>query len=119
MSGGELVLVAEDNHDVRSFVVMTLTSHGFRVLEAGSGWQALQAAENTPPDILLLDEVLGAGDLAFSRKASKRMEGSSSVWTNYAPSLRSGKPGLRRVRLIRRPGIIHPPCQFVNLEVKP
>ena len=55
MSGGELVLVAEDNHDVRSFVVMTLTSYGFRVIEAGSGWQALQVAENTPPDILLLD----------------------------------------------------------------
>ena len=55
MSGGELVLVVEDNLDVRSFVVMTLTSHGFRVIEAGSGWQALQIAENTPPDILLLD----------------------------------------------------------------
>ena len=55
MSGGELVLVVEDNHDVRSFVVMTLTSHGFRVIEVGSGWRALQVAENTPPDILLLD----------------------------------------------------------------
>ena len=55
MSGDELVLVVEDNHDVRSFVVMTLTSYGFRVIEAGTGWRALQVAENTPPDILLLD----------------------------------------------------------------
>jgi DNA-binding response OmpR family regulator len=55
VSGGELVLVVEDNHDVRSFVVMTLTSQGFRVMEVGSGWQALQIAEDTPPDILLLD----------------------------------------------------------------
>jgi DNA-binding response OmpR family regulator len=55
MPGGELVLVVEDNHDVRSLVMSALTSHGFQVIEAGSGWRALQVAESTPPDILLLD----------------------------------------------------------------
>jgi len=55
MPGGELVLVVEDNRDVRSFVMSALTSHGFQVIEAGSGWRALQVAESTPPDILLLD----------------------------------------------------------------
>ena len=43
MSGGELVLVVEDNRDVRSFVISVLTSYGFQVIEAGSGWRALQA----------------------------------------------------------------------------
>ena len=55
MPGGELVLVVEDNRDVRSFVMSALTSHGFQVIEAGSGWRALQVAESTPPDVLLLD----------------------------------------------------------------
>lgn len=55
MSGGELVLVVEDNRDVRSFVMSALTSYGFQVIEATSGWRALQVAESTPPDILLLD----------------------------------------------------------------
>jgi len=55
MSGGELVLVVEDNSDVRSFVTSALTSYGFQVIEVFSGWRALQVAESTPPDILLLD----------------------------------------------------------------
>ena len=55
MSGGETVLVVEDNRDIRLFVNSALTTCGYTVLEAATGWQALQVAESAPPDVLLLD----------------------------------------------------------------
>jgi DNA-binding response OmpR family regulator len=55
MVGPESVLVAEDNRDMRVFVRDVLQARGFRVAEAYSGWKALQLAENSPPDALLLD----------------------------------------------------------------
>jgi DNA-binding response OmpR family regulator len=55
MSGGEIILVVEDNREMRTFVSSALTACGFIVTEAVTGWQALQSAESTPPDVLLLD----------------------------------------------------------------
>ena len=55
MAGGESILVVEDNRDMRVFVRDVLQRHGFHVLEAYSGWKALQLAEDSPPDALLLD----------------------------------------------------------------
>jgi sigma-B regulation protein RsbU (phosphoserine phosphatase) len=55
MAGGESVLVLEDNLSIRSFVRMVLEEHGFKVIEAAAGWKALQLAEASPPDVLLLD----------------------------------------------------------------
>jgi len=55
MSGGETVLVLEDNRDIRAFVRSALDAAGFTVIEALTGWQALREAESHPPDVLLLD----------------------------------------------------------------
>jgi DNA-binding response OmpR family regulator len=55
MSGGETILVVEDNRDVRTFVTSALQAAGFAVVEAATGWQALRLAESAPPDVLLLD----------------------------------------------------------------
>jgi DNA-binding response OmpR family regulator len=55
MSGGETILVVEDNRDVRAFVTSALEAAGYTVVEAVTGWQALRTAESAPPDALLLD----------------------------------------------------------------
>ncbi len=55
MSGGETILVLEDNRDIRAFVRLALDAAGFTVIEALTGWQALREAEGHPPDVLLLD----------------------------------------------------------------
>jgi DNA-binding response OmpR family regulator len=55
MSGGETILVLEDNRDIRAFVQSALDAAGFTVIEALTGWQALREAESQPPDVLLLD----------------------------------------------------------------
>lgn len=55
MADGESILVVEDNREMRALVRNMLQGHGFRVAEAHAGWKALQLAEKSPPDLLLLD----------------------------------------------------------------
>jgi DNA-binding response OmpR family regulator len=55
MVEGELVLVVEDNHSIRTVVCEMLQGHGFLAAEAHAGWKALELAEKSPPDVLLLD----------------------------------------------------------------
>ena len=55
MVSSESVLVAEDNRDMRVFVCEVLRAHGFLVTDAYNGWKALQLAESSQPDVLLLD----------------------------------------------------------------
>lgn len=56
-----LVLVVEDEPQVMRFLRTTLPSHGFRVIEAASGQQAIVQASTRSPDVILLD--LGLPDL--------------------------------------------------------
>jgi CheY-like chemotaxis protein len=72
--GTETVLVAEDEESVRRFTCMTLETHGYKVLEGGSGGEALVAAEaHTGPIHLLVTDVvmpgMGGRELAESLRA--------------------------------------------------
>ncbi len=59
---GETVLVIEDESDLRRVVVASLSSLGYRVLEAGSGQEALEhLARAVRIDLLLTDVVLPGG----------------------------------------------------------
>jgi two-component system cell cycle response regulator len=49
------VLVAEDSLVIRAVLVEQLQSHGYRVIEAGDGEQALAACHRERPDVVLLD----------------------------------------------------------------
>jgi CheY-like chemotaxis protein len=58
-SDGEVVLVVEDNDDVRAYSVMSLTELGYEVLEARDGGAALALLEAEPRiDLLFTDVVL-------------------------------------------------------------
>jgi two-component system KDP operon response regulator KdpE len=62
MPGREpLVLVVEDEPQVMRYLRATLPAHGYRVLEAATGAQALVEAQTRLPDLVLLD--LGLPDL--------------------------------------------------------
>jgi two-component system KDP operon response regulator KdpE len=52
---GALVLIIEDEPQVRRFLRATLTGHGFRFVEAEGGEQGLREATIRCPDIVLLD----------------------------------------------------------------
>ena len=56
-----LVLVVEDEPQMQRFLRASLTSHGFKVLEAGSGATAVQEATTHNPALVLLD--LGLPDI--------------------------------------------------------
>lgn len=53
-----VVLVADDNADIRNLLVTRLALRGFEVLEAADGQEALDAALEHIPDIALLDWVM-------------------------------------------------------------
>jgi CheY-like chemotaxis protein len=60
--GSELVLLVEDNSVVRGLVSKALKRHGYRVVEASSGEQALALAETVREHIdLILSDVVMPG----------------------------------------------------------
>jgi PAS domain S-box-containing protein len=59
LGGAETILVAEDDADVRSIVVSTLSDLGYRVIEAADGACALAMIESgCAVDLLLIDVVM-------------------------------------------------------------
>jgi two-component system phosphate regulon response regulator PhoB len=50
-----LVLVAEDDHDIRDLVARTLERAGHRVVQAADGEEALRVALEQKPDLVVLD----------------------------------------------------------------
>ena len=57
-----LVLVVEDEKDLRDLVVDILMDAGYDVTEAEHGGVALEKAENEQPDIILLDVMMPVMD---------------------------------------------------------
>ena len=49
------VLLVEDDPDIRHLVSYKLTKGGFDVIEAADGFAGLQAARQSPPDLVILD----------------------------------------------------------------
>jgi two-component system KDP operon response regulator KdpE len=77
MTGPEpLVLVVEDEPQVMRFLRATLPAHGYRVIEATNGAQAIVEAETRQPDLVLLD--LGLPDLD-GLEVTRRTRGASAV----------------------------------------
>jgi excisionase family DNA binding protein len=57
-AAGPLVLVVDDNPQVREFLRVNLELEGYAVREAESGEQALESIEDQTPDLVLLDVVM-------------------------------------------------------------
>jgi DNA-binding response OmpR family regulator len=55
------LLVVEDDAEIASELDRALVSHGYQVVRAGSGRQAVDQAQRRPPDLVLLD--LGLPDI--------------------------------------------------------
>jgi two-component system KDP operon response regulator KdpE len=59
---GPLVLLIEDEPQMRRFLRATLTSHGFRLVEAERAQEGISLATTNNPEIILLDLGLPDGD---------------------------------------------------------
>lgn len=53
------VLLADDEPDIRTIVRMRLEREGWTVEEASSGYEALAACRQRPPDVVVLDQRMG------------------------------------------------------------
>jgi two-component system, OmpR family, KDP operon response regulator KdpE len=60
-ASGPLVLLVEDEAQMRRFLRASLSAHGYRLVETTSGAEALQQATAHNPDVVLLD--LGLPDM--------------------------------------------------------
>jgi two-component system, OmpR family, response regulator ResD len=58
----ELVLVVDDNEDIRNFVRASLEGEGFRVIEAVDGESALEKFIDSKPSVIILDLSIGQPD---------------------------------------------------------
>jgi two-component system cell cycle response regulator len=68
-----VVLVADDDDEIRELVALVLRARGYQVIEARDGDQALRAAVETQPDLLLLDIGMpGADGLRVCAEIQKR-----------------------------------------------
>jgi two-component system, OmpR family, KDP operon response regulator KdpE len=57
----EIILVVDDEPQIRRFLRTSLAAHGYEVLEAASGEEALRRATGNRPDLIVLD--LGLPDI--------------------------------------------------------
>jgi DNA-binding response OmpR family regulator len=58
---GPVIILIEDEAEIRRFLRATLPSHGYRLVEAVNAQEGLQAAETRQPDLIILD--LGLPDM--------------------------------------------------------
>ncbi|MFV9504366.1 MAG: response regulator [Oscillochloridaceae bacterium umkhey_bin13] len=91
----ERILVVEDQPDISSLLKVYFTSHGYEVLTAMRGSQALEICSKTPPNLALLDVMLPdmeGYDIGRALRASPR--------TRHIPIIFLTARGERRDRLI-------------------
>lgn len=71
----ELILVVEDDPDIREFLHDSLRCEGYRVLMADSAEEASKALQSAMPDMMLLDIMLpGEDGITFCRNLRSSRE---------------------------------------------
>ena len=58
MSGGQTILIVDDDSHIREVVRFALAKAGFRTAEAGDGREALAAFDRVAPDLVVLDIIM-------------------------------------------------------------
>ena len=68
-----VILVVEDDDDIRELVAFSLEDEGYRVEQAADGLRALELAEELQPDLIILDLMLpGRDGLSVCRELRRR-----------------------------------------------
>ena len=91
-NGRETVLVAEDEEALRQVVVQVLKLHGYTVLEAASGRDALEIWEQAgrPVDLLLTDLVMPGGVMGseLAERLTRQCPSLKVIYTSgYSPGM--------------------------------
>jgi CheY-like chemotaxis protein len=92
-----VVLIVEDDHDMRSLLCDELWSEGYQLREAKDGDEALQLVLQSMPDLILTDLKMPAGIRLYqsSEDVCAKLSdcGDDSVWgnTNQGGSVEVGR----------------------------
>ena len=70
MVSAPVILVADDELDVRSLILALLEDEGYRVVVAANGRAAIEAVERRQPDLILMDIMMPLMD---GREAVRRL----------------------------------------------
>lgn len=65
----KVILIVEDYEDTREFMKFLLENHGYRVIEAGDGIEAIERFKKIHPDLILMDISLPIVDGLTATKA--------------------------------------------------
>jgi DNA-binding response OmpR family regulator len=74
MDQKKIILLIEDESDIRKIYAEVLTEAGYTVKEAADGTQGIQMARNEPWDLMLLDIMLPGQDGIHVLKDLKQVE---------------------------------------------
>src|SRR6476620_5764068 len=73
------VLLAEDETDLRKMMKILLELHGYDVIEAADGYEAVEKAVEEEPDLILMDIAMPVMDGIDSTRTIRRHEGLRNV----------------------------------------
>lgn len=105
-----LVLIVEDQCDLRQLYVQALTMSGFSVIEAGNGAEAITHTSEQFPDVVIMDLSLPVVD---GWEATRRLKGDSR--TQHIPvvalTAHDGSGELQRATRAGCDWFVPKPCQ--------
>lgn len=73
------VMIVEDYADVRMMMKILIRSHGYAVIEAADGFEALQKSVQFHPDLILMDLAMPIMDGATATKLIRKVEGCENI----------------------------------------
>lgn len=88
-----LVLVAEDDFNVRLTLEIVLEDAGFELMLAADGEEALRAARASTPDVILLDQIMPKLDGKQVLHALRQDEATRNVPVLVLSGMERGLPG--------------------------
>ena len=88
-----LILVAEDDFNVRLTLEIVLEDEGFEILLAADGEEALAAARASHPDVILLDQIMPKLDGKQVLHALRQDEATRDIPVLVLSGMERGVPG--------------------------
>jgi len=73
------VMIVEDYADVRMMMKILIRSHGYIVIEAADGFEALEKSVQYHPDLILMDLAMPIMDGATATRLIRKIEGCENI----------------------------------------